>query len=72
MLEEILHRVKLRDFVIVTIASLAIIAIWRGVWNLLDAYFIRDNFFVSQVVSVAVGMLLLIILVVYKKKNKIK
>lgn len=72
MFEEMLHKVKLRDFIIISIASLAIIAIWRGVWNLLDAYFMKDNFFESQVVSVVVGMVILIVLLIYKKKNKIK
>ena len=33
--------------------------IWRGVWGLMDVYFFPENKFVSYVLSILLGLLLL-------------
>ena len=39
--------------------GLAVILIWRGIWNLLDEYFLPDNFVASNVIGIIVGLLIL-------------
>lgn len=40
---------------------LATIFIWRGVWNLADHFFIPNNFIVSNIVMIFIGLFLLFI-----------
>ncbi|PNX45691.1 MAG: hypothetical protein BV456_13270 [Thermoplasmata archaeon M8B2D] len=72
MLESILERSGIKDVMIIIIASIAIIGIWRGVWNLLDAYFLTDSFIGSQIVSIVFGVWLLIILSRYGDEKRPK
>ena len=62
MLEEIFKRATLVDVLIIFISSIAIIGIWRGVWNLLDKYFLVNNFIWSQIITIIGGLIILIIL----------
>lgn len=62
MLERIIRESKLTDVPIVLIAAIAIISIWRGLWNLMDLYLIPTNFLHSQIASITLGVLILIIL----------
>ena len=41
------------------ITVIAIVMIWRGVWNLLDAYFLTENPFWSNVLSILIGLAIL-------------
>ncbi|MCH8518498.1 hypothetical protein LAT59_01935 [Candidatus Gracilibacteria bacterium] len=41
------------------IFAIAIVIIWRGVWNLTDAYFLPDHFLISNMLSIALGILIL-------------
>jgi len=66
MLEKLLKGVNLGDVGIVLIAAIAIIGVWRGVWNLMDKYLFPGNFLMSQIVSIAVGILILVILSKWK------
>lgn len=66
MLERILKRADLWDVTLVLIAAAAIIGVWRGIWNLLDAYLLPDNFLLSQAVSIIVGVLVLAMLSRYR------
>ena len=40
---------------------LATILIWRGVWNFADKHFLPENFMLSNLISIAVGLLLLFV-----------
>ncbi len=40
---------------------LASILIWRGIWNFADKYFFPDNFFLSNIITLIVGIFLLFI-----------
>ena len=72
MLEEIFERASLKDILLVFLAATAVIGFWRGIWNLLDQFFLVNNFVLSQVVSIVVGILILVLLSKYgdwKKKK---
>ena len=36
------------------IFTIAIVIIWRGVWNLTDEYFLPDHFFASNILSILI------------------
>jgi hypothetical protein len=49
------------------------VMIWRGVWNLLDKYFIPDNFLLSNLLCIIIPLIVAWILVYDKKPmQKIK
>lgn len=62
MLETILKKTNLRDVFIGVIAAFAIICVWRGSWNLLDKFLLPKNFILSQISSIVLGILILIIM----------
>jgi len=39
----------------------AVILIWRGVWSLFDAYFFPENPILSNIIGVAIGLILLLV-----------
>ena len=43
------------------ILILAAILIWRGVWSLADEYIFPENFFLSNLFTIAIGFFLLFI-----------
>lgn len=59
MLEAILKKTNLKDVGIILFASIAIVAFWRGAWNLLDLYLFPNNFLMSQIVSIILGVIIL-------------
>lgn len=61
MLEELLSKAKPKSILIVLLAAIGIISIWRGIWNLLDMYLIPSNFLYSQIISIIIGMLIIFI-----------
>ncbi|HLD98005.1 MAG TPA: hypothetical protein VI815_01645 [Candidatus Nanoarchaeia archaeon] len=62
MMEEMFRRTKAKDVVLILIASIAIVGFWRGVWNLMDKFLFPENFIISQVISIVIGTLLLLLL----------
>lgn len=66
MIESIIKRTSLKDMVFVLIGSIAIVAFWRGTWNLLDYFLLPANFIQSQVLSIILGIMILIALAQYK------
>jgi len=66
MLESILKRSNWKDFMLILISAISIIMIWRGVWNLLDAFLVPNDFVGSQIVSIVAGLWILMILSRYK------
>jgi len=66
MLENILRRASLKDVLIVLVGAVAIIGVWRGVWNLLDKFLLVNHFVLSQAVSIFIGILILWLLSKYK------
>lgn len=43
----------------ILILAIAVIMVWRGVWNLLDHYLLPNNFVASSILSIAIGTLIL-------------
>jgi hypothetical protein len=41
--------------------AFAVIAFWRGIWGLMDIYLFPENYPLSLWVSVAIGLLILVI-----------
>lgn len=69
MLEEFVKKAKFKDWFIILIAAFAIISIWRGFWNILDTYLIPENYLLSQVLSIIVGIIVLMTLSKRKKSK---
>ena len=69
MLETIINKTNQRDVLIILITSLAIVAFWRGVWNLMDKYLFPENFIISQLTSILFGLLILFIIGIIKIKK---
>jgi len=40
---------------------LATILIWRGIWNFADSYFFPHNFFLSNLLTIIIGLFLLFV-----------
>lgn len=71
MLENILKKTNFTDVLIIIIASLAIVGIWRGVWGLMDIYLLPENSTLSFFVSIATGLAILFAIAFYgPEKNK--
>jgi len=43
------------------IIAIALISIWRGIWNLFDYYIFPNNFILSSVTTLIVGIVILAI-----------
>jgi len=41
------------------VIALVVIFIWRGIWNLLDDYLLPDYPFVSNIICIVIGLMLL-------------
>jgi len=39
--------------------AFAIVSFWRGVWGIMDEFLFPNNFILSSIVSVAIGILIL-------------
>lgn len=48
-------------YVSILLACFGIITFWRGLWNILDKYFIPSNFLVSNILSIIIGFCLIVI-----------
>ncbi|MDD3144592.1 MAG: hypothetical protein PHV23_00615 [Candidatus Gracilibacteria bacterium] len=48
---------NLRVFLLI----IAVIMIWRGVWNFLDFYFLKDYFILSNLLTIVIGLVIIFI-----------
>lgn len=62
MLERLVKKSNLNDVFIILITAIAMIAIWRGMWGLMDLYLIPENYLFSQIASVILGITILLIM----------
>jgi len=46
-------------FLVRLINALAIVMVWRGMWNLLDTYFFPQHKIFSDILCIVIGLLLL-------------
>lgn len=40
---------------------IAVIMIWRGIWNFLDTYFLPDNYVLSNILTIVGGLIIIFI-----------
>ncbi len=40
---------------------IAVIMIWRGIWNFLDTYFLPDNYVLSNVLTIVIWLIIIFI-----------
>lgn len=43
------------------IVATAVVMFWRGIWGLMDVLLLPDNYFLSSVISVILGLALLVV-----------
>lgn len=43
------------------VIAIGIIGIWRGIWRLLDQYFFPDDYFISSIIPLIIGIIILAI-----------
>jgi hypothetical protein len=73
MLERIVTKTNFKDVIIIIIVSFAIIGFWRGTWQLLDKFFLPNNFILSQIIPLVLGLIILFLISFIKlKTNKEK
>ena len=69
MLEKLVERTTFKDAFIIIVATIALVAFWRGVWGMLDYYFLPLTPFWSFSFSIIVGVLILLVIAWYKGSN---
>ena len=72
MLETIFKKTSFADVLIIIVASLAIVSFWRGVWGIMDIYLFPENFTLSLLVSIIMGLVILFLIALYKSKKSKK
>lgn len=40
---------------------IAVIMIWRGIWNFLDSYFLPDNYVLSNILTIVIGLIIIFV-----------
>ena len=69
MLEKIFERTTPTDALVILIAAFAIVNFWRAVWGLLDIYLFPNNYPLSLMVSLIIGIVILIAIAIYRGKR---
>ena len=70
MIERLIRHSTNTDVVLVLVSSIAIVAFWRGAWNLMDRYILPNNFLWSQIVTILGGIIILLFLARLKVKDR--
>lgn len=60
-------RSHIKEVIFTLLIALAIVLFWRGTWGLLDIYLFPNDYFLSYVISILAGILIL-----YLNKNLLK
>ena len=55
-----MYKLKNRHLFLVLLVGTAVIAVWRGIWNLLDLYLYPNDLVLSSIISIVVGLVILI------------
>ncbi|HLD10445.1 MAG TPA: hypothetical protein VJB89_00015 [Candidatus Nanoarchaeia archaeon] len=42
------------------IGLIGLVLLWRGIWNLTDKYFLPNNFLISNIIGITIGLFLLL------------
>jgi len=49
------------QLIFAVVIALAVVSFWRGVWGLMDKYFLPNNHTLSLITSLVLGLVILII-----------
>ncbi|MBI2106149.1 hypothetical protein HYT56_04925 [Candidatus Woesearchaeota archaeon] len=52
---------KTKNILLAILIGSAVISFWRGLWGLMDVYLFPDNYPLSLLTSVSIGLLILIV-----------
>ena len=72
MLEGIFEKTSPKDALIILIAAFAAVSFWRGIWGLMDFYLFPENLPLSFLISLIIGLFILFLISVRKKKKSKK
>lgn len=61
--------VKTDAIILLALSFIGIVFAWRGMWNLIDTYFMPRRYLLSNVISIVVGALLLLFVIHMRAKN---
>ena len=55
-----MYKLKNSHLFLAIIVGTAVIAVWRGIWNLLDLYLYPNDIVLSSIISIVVGLVILV------------
>jgi len=55
------YKLKSNHLIFALIVGTAVIAVWRGIWNLLDLYLYPNDIVLSSIISIIIGLVILIV-----------
>jgi len=55
-----MYKLKNRHLFLAILVGTAVIAVWRGIWNLLDVYLYPNDIVLSSVISIVFGLTILV------------
>lgn len=70
MLEGIFEKTSPRDAIIIIIAAFAAVNFWRGIWGLMDVYLFPENYALSCLISLIIGLFILILIAMHRGKQR--
>ena len=53
---------RYRKLIVALVVGVAIVAFWRGAWQLMDLFIFPENYLLSNIVSLLVGLLVLVLM----------
>jgi hypothetical protein len=56
-----MYKLKNSHLFLALLVGTAVIAVWRGIWNLLDLYLYPHDIVLSSIISIIIGLVILII-----------
>ena len=69
MIEEIFEKTTFTDVFLIIIASICIVAFWRGMWGLMDLFIFDEDPLVSMIVSIIIGVIILLLIAMHRTKK---
>lgn len=61
--------VKTDAVILLALSFIGIVFAWRGMWNLIDTYFMPRRYLMSNILSIVIGALLLLFVIHMRAKN---
>lgn len=55
-----MYKLKNEHLFLALLVGTAVIAVWRGIWNLLDLYLYPNDIVLSSIISIIIGLVILV------------